>query len=260
MQWSSRVSQFPVLLALAFCASTWAQDSPRLSDQNFNTWYMYFGDHPIGDGPWGLHFDGQYRRQGIGQKWQQLLLRPGVNYDLTDKLQLAGGYAFINSYPSGGYPARFVTPEHRLWEQLIVKQSLGKVGLTHRFRLEQRFVGVKVADENGEGRLDRFSYRNRFRYFLKGVIPFSRDAAGDVKYYLGLYNEVMFNFGGETKTVFDQNRAYAALGIRLPRLGNLELGYLQQTVQQSNGRVIEYNHTLQIGIFSTLPIGSLHNR
>ncbi|MDA1313459.1 MAG: DUF2490 domain-containing protein [Acidobacteria bacterium] len=216
---------------------------------------MYFGDHSFGDGPWGLHFDGQYRRQGIGQQWQQLLLRPGVNYDLTDKLQASGGYAFIKSHPYGDYPAAFTTPEHRIWQQFIVRQKLGKVGLTHRYRVEQRFVGVKVPDESGEGRLDRFSFRNRFRYFLKGVVPLSRDSAGSTKYYVGLYNELMVNFGSETRNIFDQNRAYAALGTRLPGLGNLEVGYLQQTVQQRNGRVVEYNHTLQVGIFSTLPFG-----
>jgi len=244
-----------LFLAAVLCRPAPAQDSARLSDHNFHTWYMYFGDHPLGESRWGIHFDGQFRRQGIGQRWQQLLLRPGVNYDLTAKLQLSGGYAFIRSHPYGDYPAKFVTPEHRIWEQFIVKNKVGEVGLTHRFRLEQRFIGVKVPDGDGRGRIDRYSLRHRFRYFIKGVVPIRRDAAGNNRYYLGLYNEIMFNFGREATTTFDQNRAYAALGIRLPRVGNLELGYLQQTVQQGNGRVIEFNHTLQIGIFSTLKIG-----
>ena len=87
--------------------------------------------------------------------------------------------------------------------------------------------------DNGQGRLDRYDYRNRFRYFLKGVVPVARDTQGRTKYYVGLYNEFMLNFGaGSRSNIFDQNRAYAALGIRLPRLGNLEIGYLQQTVQK----------------------------
>ncbi len=252
---SNYARQLYLYLAAVLCCPAFAQESGRLSDQNFHTWYMYFGDHPFGESRWGIHFDGQFRRQAIGQRWQQLLLRPGVNYDLTDKLQLSGGYAFIRTHPYGDYPAEFVTPEHRLWEQFIVKNRAGVVGLTHRFRLEQRFIGVKVADEDGQGRIDRYSLRHRFRYFIKGVIPISRDAAGDSRYYLGLYNEIMFNFGRETTTTFDQNRAYAALGIRLPRFGNLEIGYLQQTLQRGGGRIIEYNHTLQIGIFSTAKIG-----
>ncbi len=231
------------------------QDSGRLSDVNAHAWYMYFGDHRFTDkSPWGLHFDGQVRRQGIGQKWQQLLIRPGINYDLSENLQVSSGYAFIKSHPYGDVPAPLTTPEHRLWQQLIVKHKAGRVGLTHRYRLEQRFVGIKVPNDNGQGRLDRYDYRNRFRYFLKGVVPVARDTQGRTKYYIGMYNEFMLNFGaGLRNNIFDQNRAYAAFGFRVPKLGNVEVGYLQQTVQQGNGRVIEYNHTFQVGFFSTAP-------
>ena len=158
-----------------------AQDQGRISDPNFHAWYMYFGDHHFGDGPWGLHFDVQLRRQGVAEKWQQLLLRPGINHDLTDTLQVSFGYAFIRKYPYGDFPAPFVTPEHLIWEQLILRQPSGGVGLTQRFRFEQRWVGIKVDDGSGQGRLDRFSYRNRFRYFLKAAIPLQRDSSGNIK-------------------------------------------------------------------------------
>lgn len=233
-----------------------AEDSGRISDPNFHTWYMYSGDHPFNEGPWGLHFDGQIRRQGIVEKWHQLVLRPGINYAVTDKVLATLGYAFTKSYPYGDFPSEFTTPEHRIWQQLLLPQAVGRVALKHRLRFEQRWVGVKVADEAGKGRLDRYSYRNRFRYFLSGVIPLRKDSEGNNRYYLALYNEFMINFGSEVQNnVFDQNRAYGALGIRVGELGNLELGYLQQTVQQSNGRVFEYNHTLRVALFSTLPFG-----
>jgi hypothetical protein len=232
----------------------WAQPLERVSDPNFHAWYMYFGDHPISQGPWGLHFDGQVRRQGIGQKWQQLLLRPGVNYDLNSDVQVSGGYAFIKSHPYGDFPAEFVTPEHRIWQQLILKQSAKRARLSHRFRVEQRFVGVQSRNEAGDAQLDRYSYRNRFRYFVKAVIPLARQQ--DSAYFLALYNEVMFNWGRNTQNnIFDQNRAYVALGRKLPGIGSIEIGYLQQTVQQGNGRVFEFNHTLQVGLFSALPFG-----
>ena len=216
---------------------------------------MYFGDHSFGQSPWGVHFDGQVRRQGIGQKWQQLLLRPGVNYDLTSDVQASGGYAFIESHPYGDFSAEFVTPEHRIWQQLILKQTARRARLSHRFRMEQRFVGVKARDEAGNARLDRYSHRNRFRYFVKAVIPLA-PRQRDSRYFLSVYNEVMFNWGRNVQNnIFDQNRAYVALGRRLPWFGNVEVGYLQQTVQQGNGRVFEFNHTLQVGLFSVLPFG-----
>jgi hypothetical protein len=231
-----------------------AQESNRVSDPNLHAWYMYFGDHAVKEGPWGIHFDGQFRRQGVGQQWQQLLLRPGVNYDLTSQVQLSAGYAFIKSHPYGDYPAPFVVPEHRLWQQLLLKQRV-RSAVAHRFRLEQRFVGAKTLDAAGEPYLTGYGYRNRFRYFVKGVVPIRNDGR-DSRYFLALYNEVMFNFGRNVQNnIFDQNRAYVALGRKLPWLGNLEVGYLQQTVQQGNGRVFEFNHTLQVGLFSVLGIG-----
>jgi hypothetical protein len=232
-----------------------AQEPTRVSDPNAHAWYMYFGDHAVNDGPWGVHFDGQWRRQGIGGKWQQLLLRPGVNYDITSQVQASAGYAFIKSHPYGDYPAPFVTPEHRIWQQLILKQRVRRTAIAHRFRLEQRFAGAKALDEAGEEYLTGYRYRNRFRYFVKGVIPIRKNGQ-DGNLFVALYNEVMFNFGRNVQNnIFDQNRAYVALGRKLPWFGTLEVGYLQQTVQQGNGRVFEFNHTLQVGLFSTLGLG-----
>ncbi|MDA0207764.1 MAG: DUF2490 domain-containing protein [Acidobacteria bacterium] len=232
-----------------------AQEPDRVSDPNFHAWYMYFGDHSIGESPWGLHFDGQWRRQGVGQQWQQLLLRPGINYDLNSHVQVSGGYAFIQSHPYGSFPAQTNTPEHRIWQQLILRQKVGKANLAHRFRLEQRHVGITDASLPEEDRVTGYSYRNRVRYFAKGTIPIGHKGP-DSDYFLAAYNEIMFNFGRNTaRNIFDQNRAYIAIGRKLPGVGALEIGYLQQTVQQGNGRVIEFNHTLQIGLFSTRRLG-----
>ena len=244
-----------LLCLIAPAASLQAQEPNRVSDLNFHAWYMYSGDHPVGEGPWGLHFDGQWRRQGIGQKWQQLLLRPGLNYDINAKVQVSGGYAFIDTYPYGDFPAPTAFPEHRIWQQLLLRQTVGQASLAHRFRLEQRFVGITDANLPEGDRLVGYSYRNRVRYYAKGIIPVGRGGP-DSDYFLAAYNEVKFNFGRNTAmNVFDQNRAYVALGRKLPGFGTIEIGYLQQTVQQGNGRVFEFNHTLQVGLFSNRRIG-----
>lgn len=244
-----------VALLCLMTAALPAQGPSRVSDPNFHAWYMYFGDHQVGEGPWGVHFDGQYRRQGVGQKWQQLLLRPGINYDFNPHVQVSGGYAFIRSHPYGDFPAQTNTPEHRIWQQLLLRQKAGKVNLAHRFRLEQRNVGITDARLPEGDRVTGYSYRNRVRYFIKGTRPIGRRGA-DSDYFLAAYNEVMLNFGRNTaNNVFDQNRAYVAVGRKLPGISAIEVGYLQQTVQQGNGRVFEFNHTLQIGLFSNRRIG-----
>jgi hypothetical protein len=64
----------------------------------------------------------------------------------------------------------------------------------------------------------------------------------------------MYNFGKNVaRNVFDQNRAYIALGRKFSHATNLEVGYLEQTVQRRDGLVFEHNHTLQVAIYSKLP-------
>jgi len=239
------------VVSLASASLAFAQPDDRQSVVNGRAWYMYFGDHPLGAGPWGLHFDGQLRMEGAFERRNQLLLRPGVNFDANDSVQLSGGYAYVDTKARAGSPPGFDRPEHRLWEQLILRQRLGTVRLTHRYRLEQRFVGNVRPNDAGEGEPDGHTYVNRFRYFVKGTIPFSASS----RYYAAFYNELMAGFGDNVRNnVFDQNRSYGALGMRLGPTSALEVGYLLQIVQEPSGSVIQYNHAFQVGWFSTRSI------
>lgn len=232
---------------LVGCCVLSAPAFAQTADDPFRAWLMYFGDHRFdADGKWGFHFDGQYRVNQFGSGDEQLLLRPGINFDATDALQLSGGYAFIRHTAPNGFDVR----EHRFWEQLILRQRLGSVGLVHRYRFEQRFVGQKVPGPNGEGELNGHHYRNRFRYFLKGTIPL-----GDSGFFIGAYNELMLNFGaGSGNNVFDQNRSYVALGHSLSRAGNIEVGYLLQLNHVGPGGSVTKRHVLQVGFFSSVPV------
>jgi len=234
-------------MVIGCCALSSSTFSQTESEDPFRAWLMYFGDHRFdADSKWGFHFDGQYRVNQFGSGNEQLLLRPGINFDATDTLQLSGGYAFIRDAADKG----FDVPEHRFWEQLILRQRVGSVGLMHRYRVEQRLVGRKIPDDVGQGELDGYGYRNRFRYFLKATIPIGLD-----DYYIGAYNELMLNFGTSvTNSIFDQNRAYIALGRSLGGVGNVELGYLLQLNQRGSGGSVTKRHILQVGFFSSVPI------
>jgi hypothetical protein len=126
--------------------------------------------------------------------------------------------------------------------------------MSHRYRLEQRFIGETERDIDGTIKVKERRYENRFRYLFRANIPFNGDRIEKGDWYLGLYDEFFINFGGNVgANVFDQNRAYAALGYNMGTLGNLEIGYMQQTLQQRNGRVMEYNHTLQVAVYTNFP-------
>jgi hypothetical protein len=222
-------------------------------DTNVNTWFMYFGDHPISASKWGIHAEAQFRRAKAGLTAQQFLLRPGVNYQLTPNAMLTFGYAFVRSSPYGGYPARAAFPEHRIFEQLLLRQRVGKIPLQHRLRLEQRLVGI-VAGPGTD--VDRWESRNRFRYMLRGDIPLPFKTAGEKRFGVALYNEFFVHFGANRGIRYlEQNRAYGALTYKPSKWNRLEVGYLHQYVPQRNGLVSEHNHTLQFALFSVMPFG-----
>ena len=79
----------------------------------------------------------------------------------------------------------------------------------------------------------------------------------DHSWYISCYDELFVQFGKNVgANVFDQNRAYLAIGTKIPKVGRLEFGYLNQLIIKSNGIQVENNHTLQLGISSTLPFHS----
>ena len=241
------------LCLAATCAN--AQNAvPKIWDSNANGWFMYLGDHRV-RGKWGLHLEGQWRRHDVITNWQQLLLRPAVNYQLNPNWMLTAGYAYVKTHPYGAHPINHPFPEHRLYQQLLVKQRAGTTRLQHRFRLEQRFLGQMIPGQGRAPQLDHWRYQNRFRQFIKAEVPLARKGEKS-PWYAAFYNEIFFNFAPKSAvSVFDQNRAYAALGHELGKTGKIEIGYLNQLLARRRGALIESNHTLQVTIFSNLAFG-----
>jgi hypothetical protein len=219
----------------------------QVVDHNLNGWAMYFGDHPIRDSRWGIHLEGQWRRTDGFSKWQQLLLRPGVNFEVSKLLLVTGGYAFINSYRYGEFPTvAKATPEHRIWEQALLRYKTGKVSWSTRLRFENRFLGVRDA----AGALTDYRYENRFRAWQRATVPLSP------RHYVTAYDEIWFYVKPYVSaSAFDQNRAYVAFGRRFGPSWEFEAGYMLQSIRQRNGRVTEANHTLMLTITSRQPFG-----
>ncbi len=232
-----------LILLLASSATVFGQ---KQIDTQHNSWYMYFGNHRITD-RWGLHTEYQFRRHGWIENWQQSLLRVGVDHYFPQGIQLTAGYGWIVSYPYGKQPIATTVTEHRIWQQMILKQNVWRIGFNHRFRLEQRFLENRVADANGEYQLEGFNYRNRGRYRFMITFPLSRKEMADNTLFLALCEEVFLGFGkGIGKNILDQNRLYAALGWRFFNNLNIQLGYLNHYVIKADGVRHERNHTLQL--------------
>ncbi|MEM7549429.1 MAG: DUF2490 domain-containing protein [Bacteroidota bacterium] len=230
------------ILIILFVTSSLTVLGQRQTVNQFNSWYMYFGNHALTD-RWGLHTEYQFRRDGFIENWQQSLLRFGLDYKLNKELTLTSGYAFIRSFPFGELPIAEEIDEQRIWQTLTVNQFFKGWILNHRYRLEQRWIErPSTSEESGS------VYRNRIRYRAMATIPLTNKTLETGTIFLSIYDEIFIGFGENVAQAFDQNRAYAALGYQLNPGANLQLGYLNQVALKSDGINQERNHTLMVAL------------
>ncbi len=103
------------------------------------TWTMYFGLNRISD-KFSIHTEVQYRNHTFGSiNTEQLLLRTGLNYHFSEKAFVTAGYAFVPSYVFESEQKNPESTEHRIWQQFILTNRIGRVKFEHRYRIEQRW-------------------------------------------------------------------------------------------------------------------------
>ncbi|MEO1012929.1 MAG: DUF2490 domain-containing protein [Bacteroidota bacterium] len=219
------MKKFVLLFVILGITLTKAQDT---GEDKLGAWYMYFGMNKISE-DWSIHSEAQFRFYEIDDSFNQLLLRTGLNYHINERAIATGGYAFIATDPTFEGDENLINKitEHRIFQQFILLNSVGKVTFEHRYRLEQRFITVDdVVD-------DSFT-EHRTRYRLQVTVPLTK------LFFLNFYDEVFINL---QNNIFDQNRLYGALGIRLSKASSLQLGYLK-----NHFNTINFDR-LQFGVF-----------
>lgn len=223
----------------------------RLNTQGTVGWYNYFGTFMVSK-KMSLHTEYQWRRSDIISKWQQSLLRVGINYHVNPRLLFRIGYGWIETYPYGEIPLNSLGrdfTEHRLFQMIQLTHKEGIVDISHRWMLEQRFVGrYSTASVSKE---DEFPLLHRFRYMLRLQAPLKGKELKDKSLYVAAYDEVFIGFGKNVNAnVFDQNRIGLLLGYRYNKNFRIEAGYLNQHLQfgrQIGGKnVFQDNHGIII--------------
>jgi hypothetical protein len=230
-----------VLLLGAGEASFAQQTLSSSTSSGSNAWVNFLSDARLSS-RWGLHTDVQLRRAKHSRSAPQRLGRIGVNYRVAPALQLTAGYAYASSYFHNDYAAASPLPEHRLYQQVLLREDSGRVHTQHRYRLEQRWVR-RPGDAQA-------TYLNRMRYQLRLVVPIGSQGRllAHIPYLVGA-DEVFLGFGQSAgRHFFDQNRAYLALGYQFTSATAVEVGYQHQMVQPAAGYALQYNHTLQLSL------------
>ena len=186
-------------------------------DSDLGNWLIYIGNKKLNE-KWNIHNEVQYRNYDAIGDLEQLLLRTGLGYTFNEaksNILLGYGYILSENYV-GDTDEKVSVNEHRIFQQFTTKQKIGKVGLSHRYRFEQRFV--------------EDDFKMRLRYFLGFNIPLQYKSEGNNPLYLSAYNEIFLN---TKSSVFDRNRVYGGLGYKFSKSLRLELGYMNQFFENS---------------------------
>lgn len=188
------------------CATINAQER---GEDKFGSWFMFFSTNRISE-KMSIHAEAQYRTYEFGSNFNQLLLRTGLNYNISDNAMVTVGYGNITTDGTFIEPAEEENVnENRIYQQFVLRNTVGKLKFSHRYRLEQRFINRPQGSNTTE---------HRARYFLRLTYPLNDT------WFLTAYDEVFINLQND---FFGQNRLYGALGYNVNQNVSLQMGYLK---------------------------------
>ena len=223
----------------------------RQTYTNTNGWLVFNADVALSE-KLAVLFDASARRSGTWDEPMANFVRGGLAYEVTDHVRVAVGANWSRSYPYGELPADYPVTEHRYWEQVQLGHEIGKLDLSHRYRLEQRFRSRRTNPEVDH--IDSWERSNRFRYQARATLPLRGDAIEPGEPYLTASNEIFIGIGRHVQyNIFDQDRATFAVGYRLTRHWRTEVGFLEHVIFKSNGTDVERNHTLTLTLSYSRP-------
>ncbi len=207
----------------------------EIGEDKLGSWHMYFGTNRISE-KLSIHSEGQLRYYENGKNFNQLLLRTGLNYHIDSNAIATLGYGYIATDGTfEEFPGETNSREHRIFEQFILKNEVGKLKFEHRYRLEQRFLDFG----------DHTETQHRARYRLQVTLPLSNI------FFLNFYDEIFLNLQNE---VFGQNRLYGALGANITGNLSVQVGYLKNHFHTA------HFDRLQIGVFYNPDLRELFNK
>lgn len=201
-------------------------------------WLAWFNNTALSP-RFGVISDVQLRSQDEWSGPRNLLIRPGLSWTVAPGHSITAGYAYIGTFRPDAPDAT----EHRSWQQYVASRAMPAATISQRLRLEQRFIGRPGGPD---------IYSDRLRWFGRAVIPLESSLPFTHGSFIALQNEVFVNLSGRDELngrVFDQNRAYVAIGWRRSPSVDLEIGYLNQWINGRNGDIV--NHVLQVALYTS---------
>lgn len=202
--------------ALAATAAVAAPSPAHAYDIDSQAWglFTFNARYPSG---LRLYAEVQPRQGDDYSRFSQLLVRPAVGYHVTPKISAWLGYGWTPSF----LPE--YNNENRVFQQVLHEDSFRGMGLTNRFRLEERWI------EGAGGTSVRVRHQTRI----------SKPLGRERRWAAIAYDELFWNLNSTLRgpqAGYDQNRVYVGAGYNTDRHTRVELGYLASFINPPRGR------------------------
>ena len=168
---------------------------------------------------------GSYRTSANGDKYNQLVFKPTINYHWKEEIDLLGGIGLFFTWQDKDYNTVEIRPHQGI---RVGWPSVWRLNIKHRGIVEERLLW------NNNGNYDPAL---RFRYRIKTKLPINNPSMQINTLYIPLSFELFSNGGGEQVEIFqNRNRATVGLGYVLK---NNWIAEFEVTFQRSRNNTVD---------------------
>lgn len=217
------------LLSLVLMLLSITLSSQKTDENEWGSWIMIYGTHEISNKV-NLITEFRLHNYEVFKDLDNQFIRTGLTYQIYPGLWVTAGY--IHQYSETRDDIGF--SENRPYEEITFKNTFGKLNVSHRYRIEHRWI-------NKGGNTDFF---NRMRYRLQLSHPLCN------KFYIKVFNEVFINL---QESIFNQNRLHLGIGYAFDPRFKVELGYLKNHFSFNDYDI------LRVGILFNTDLRKKHN-
>jgi len=245
-----------IIFSLFFSSQLLAQTTVTPSDKTIQkrlNWLTYVGHYKLSKN-WGIQADVQFRMDEQLKFAYQSVYRAGVIRYIKPDLITVAGYGYITTQNA---TLNAYSKEHRIWEQVGYNHKPAGLNMTHRLRVEHRFVEKILAGNNGKVLSDGYRYGTRPRYLNRITFNITKKPEAKNVFYFAVQDEIFVNVGSNdiNKNFFDQNRFLLTFGLFKDKHTRLELGYLNQLTNPQIGPNV-MSHIVNVAVLQTLDFSS----
>lgn len=247
--------RFILIIFFSFSAtSVFGQTKARKNvDQQQLMWFRYFNKLTFSD-RWQVNT--QFEERAFFAPWKQhtFVSRIQLIYKLNSTVSVSQGFVnFLQSPHDPESPSKFVVPELRPYQEVIIKNDMGKkLKVTHRYKIEERFF--KNNDPKTEQLLSGYTFNFRVRYLFQVQLPLF-NLTENKPLRLVLSDEIMVNFGESiVNNAFDQNRFTAGLAYDLNKNFGLEIDYINWFQQRASGKDYYNRHITRFTLYHNIDL------